>query len=184
MRIHIFGASGSGTTTLGKALANKLNYLHLDSDNYYWTDVGEYKNPRDKKSRTEMLINELKQSNDWVLSGSLCNWSDESIIPYIDLAVFLYIPFALRMQRLKIREQRRLGDRIKIGGDRYSEHIKFLQWASDYETAGLNMRSKQLHEAWIENLPMNCLKIYAQTTDKQIEILFPMILNNKFSRGD
>lgn len=35
-RIHILGASGVGTSTLGKALADKLNYCHLDTDDYYW----------------------------------------------------------------------------------------------------------------------------------------------------
>jgi adenylate kinase family enzyme len=35
-RIHILGASGSGTTTLAKALANELGYKHFDTDDYYW----------------------------------------------------------------------------------------------------------------------------------------------------
>ena len=35
-RLHILGASGSGTTTLGRALAERLTYLHFDTDDYYW----------------------------------------------------------------------------------------------------------------------------------------------------
>ncbi len=35
LRIHIFGASGSVTTTLGNQLAKKLNYKHFDNDEYY-----------------------------------------------------------------------------------------------------------------------------------------------------
>ncbi|WP_414847104.1 shikimate kinase [Chryseobacterium sp. IT-36CA2] len=35
MRIHIFGASGSGVTTLGKALSEKLNIEYLDSDDFF-----------------------------------------------------------------------------------------------------------------------------------------------------
>ncbi|MBB6697108.1 hypothetical protein [Clostridium algidicarnis] len=34
--IHILGAAGSGTSTLGKKLKNKLNYIHLDVDDYFW----------------------------------------------------------------------------------------------------------------------------------------------------
>lgn len=33
--IHIFGASGSGTTTLGDAIDETLGYKHLDVDDYF-----------------------------------------------------------------------------------------------------------------------------------------------------
>ena len=36
MKILIFGASGAGTTTVGKNLAEILDYIHLDVDDYYW----------------------------------------------------------------------------------------------------------------------------------------------------
>ena len=35
-RVHIFGASGSGTTTIAQAVSEKLGYKHFDSDDYYW----------------------------------------------------------------------------------------------------------------------------------------------------
>ena len=34
--IHIFGASGCGTTTLGAAVAEKLALPHFDVDDFYW----------------------------------------------------------------------------------------------------------------------------------------------------
>jgi len=36
MLILITGASGSGTSTLGAALAKELGIAHLDADDYYW----------------------------------------------------------------------------------------------------------------------------------------------------
>lgn len=36
MNIHIFGASGSGATTLGRFLAVQLNVPCFDSDDYFW----------------------------------------------------------------------------------------------------------------------------------------------------
>ncbi len=35
-RIHIFGAAGSGTSTLGSHLAREIGGCHLDADSYYW----------------------------------------------------------------------------------------------------------------------------------------------------
>jgi adenylate kinase family enzyme len=38
-RIHILGAYGSGTTTLGRALAARLQYLYFDMDDYLRSGV-------------------------------------------------------------------------------------------------------------------------------------------------
>ena len=35
-RIHVFGASGAGVTTLGRALADALGTPHHDTDDYFW----------------------------------------------------------------------------------------------------------------------------------------------------
>lgn len=34
--IHILGASGSGTTTLGRAIQQTFGHTHLDTDDYFW----------------------------------------------------------------------------------------------------------------------------------------------------
>ena len=36
MRVHVVGASGSGTTTLGRALAVRLGCPFFDTDDYIW----------------------------------------------------------------------------------------------------------------------------------------------------
>lgn len=35
-RIYIFGAAGSGVTTLGKELSSSLSIPTFDIDDYYW----------------------------------------------------------------------------------------------------------------------------------------------------
>jgi adenylate kinase family enzyme len=35
-RVHVLGASGSGTTTLARALANHWSVPHADADDYFW----------------------------------------------------------------------------------------------------------------------------------------------------
>lgn len=34
--IHIYGASGSGTSTLGRLISEQLGYTFMDTDDYFW----------------------------------------------------------------------------------------------------------------------------------------------------
>ena len=38
--IHIFGASGSGTTTISQKVCGHTGYSHFDSDSYFWLSPG------------------------------------------------------------------------------------------------------------------------------------------------
>ena len=51
--IHIFGASGSGTTTLGRYLAQRLGGVHLDSDDFFWLPTDP---PYTQKRPIEMRV--------------------------------------------------------------------------------------------------------------------------------
>lgn len=159
-RIHIFGASGSGTTSLAEALATKLDYPHFDADNYFWLKTDPpFQNIRELTERQALLNRELAQEDTWTLSGSLCGWGD-FIIPWLDLAVFLWLPPSIRMQRLKQRELDRYGPEIEDPGNpRYPHYTQFLDWASAYDAGPVTIRSRVSHEKWIKTLPCPVLRI-------------------------
>ena len=76
-RVHIVGASGSGTTTLGLALASRLEIPHFDIDDYYWIPTDPpYREPRPSEERLPLLEPRLRASDAWVLSGSLVGWGN------------------------------------------------------------------------------------------------------------
>lgn len=39
--IHLFGASGSGTTTIAAQLSARLGCAHFDADRYFWLPTAE-----------------------------------------------------------------------------------------------------------------------------------------------
>lgn len=159
MKIHIIGASGSGTTTLGKALSKKLNYAHYDTDDYFWEDTDPpFQKKRERKLRQDLLEKDLIDYDNWVLSGTLCGWGDK-FIPMFDLVIYLWIPRELRIHRLIEREKERYGEKIKEGGDMHQTHLDFVKWASNYDNGGMNMRSKKLHDAWLERISCKVLRI-------------------------
>src|ERR1051326_2927858 len=153
-RIHILGASGSGTTSLAAAIAAKCSHHHLDTDDFYWMPTDPpYREKRSVEDRLTLLRDALRQSTRWVLSGSLCGWGDP-LIPEFDQVVFLAVPPPIRMERLRAREIARYGpSAIAPGGELRQSHIEFLEWAAQYDTGGMEMRSRALHEAWLERLP-------------------------------
>ncbi|SJZ89031.1 AAA family ATPase [Anaerorhabdus furcosa] len=155
--IHLFGASGSGTTTLGKFIAKKLNYFFMDTDDYYWLPTKiPYTDARKVEERLNLMKLDMNEKQGIVLSGSLCGWGD-SLIPKFSLAVYLNTRTEIRIERLIQRERISFGSRIDEDGDMHENHKNFIEWARCYDTAGINCRGKLLHDIWIEKLECPCL---------------------------
>jgi adenylate kinase family enzyme len=159
-RIHIVGASGSGTTSLAAAIAARHGHRHLDTDDFYWLPTDPpYREKRPREPRLALLRDALAASPRWVLSGSLCGWGDP-LIPEFELVVFLAVASATRLARLRAREIARYGlDAIAPGGARHQASVEFLDWCAGYDAGGLAMRSRALHEAWLAALPGPVLRL-------------------------
>ena len=148
-RIHVLGASGSGTTTLGAALARRLGVPHVDSDQLFWLPTDPpFTTRRPRGERLAMLTRQLPVDADWVFSGSAISWATV-LEPAYDLIVFLRLDPSTRMGRLRRREAARYGARIEPGGDMAVASTAFLRWAEAYDSAGLVQRSLAAHEDWL-----------------------------------
>lgn len=158
-RIHITGGSGCGVSTLGAALADRLRVPWHDTDSYFWqrTDPA-FTTPRPMPERLDRLGAALDDQVGWVLSGSLDGWGD-ALIPRIGLDIFLRVPTAIRMARLRAREAARFGARIAPGGDMHAGSVAFLAWAESYEDGEVDRRSLARHGAWLAALPCPVLRL-------------------------
>jgi len=105
-----------------------------------------------------LIENDIKEIENWVLSGSICSWGDP-VLAKFTLAVFLQLPNALRMERILNRERVRFGKRIAVGGDMHKAHMKFIDWASSYDHAVAPTRSLDLHEKWMKRLSCPILRL-------------------------
>jgi adenylate kinase family enzyme len=164
-RIHITGASGTGTTALGRALAGRLRIPHFDSDDYYWIPtVPPYRIRRDKAVRDARLDEDLASFADWVWSGSALSWN---IQPAVTLCVFLTVPRELRLTRLRAREQAAFELPYVSHEERDAELEVFLAWAASYDDGGMTGRTLARHEAWLAGLSIPVLRIDGDTTTEQ-----------------
>jgi len=173
MKLHIFGASGSGVTTTGKALAQKLKLTYFDSDDYFWLKTEPpFTEKQNREERNYLIAQDLNNTESWVLGGSIIQWGD-NIFPTFDLIIFLYLPRNIRIDRLKKREYERYGDRIFTDPDKVKHFEDFLKWANDYDdNSGIATRTLQAHENWLKNIDSPILKIIGDlTTDERIELI-------------
>lgn len=160
MRIHIFGASGSGVTTLGKALSEQLNIEYFDSDDFFWlkTEVPftEKQNP---EIRNTTVSDILHTTDSWIFGGSIIHWG-ENIFPPFDLVIFLYLPPQIRMERLRKREFERYGEEITVNPERAVKSEEFLEWAKDYDhDTGIANRTLNAHREWLTGIDVPLLEI-------------------------
>jgi adenylate kinase family enzyme len=177
LRIHVLGASGSGTTTLGAALAERIGCVHLDADEYFWEPTDPpFQSPRSIDQRQSLLEDDTGDLTSWVLSGSLCGWGD-FLIPSIQLVVFLWVPTEIRLARLRAREEAEFGaDALAPGGTMRQNHREFLDWAASYDDGDTTMRSMAQHQDWLIRLPCPVLRIEGKST---VENLVQRVLESE-----
>jgi uridine kinase len=153
-RILVTGASGSGTTTLGRALATRLRCAFYDADDYYWLPTDPpFQCKQDPILRTSRLLQDLQNASTAVLAGSILNWGVE-LEDSFSLIVFLTLAAEIRMARLRERETQRFG-RVDPA---------FLAWAAQYDEGPLEGRSRLKHETWLAKRSCEVLRIDGDTS--------------------
>ncbi|WP_455410015.1 hypothetical protein [Streptomyces hiroshimensis] len=157
-RLLVTGASGAGSTTLGRALATLWAVPHADVDDYLWLPTSPpYTHKRPVEERLALMNALFVPRDAWVLSGSLRSWGG-SVVAQVDGVVFLTIDVDTRMDRLKRREVARYGDTIERGGTHEAAHHDFMDWARGYEdTQAPGRRSKD--ERWLAGLTCPVLRL-------------------------
>ncbi|WP_368186951.1 hypothetical protein [Aestuariibius sp. HNIBRBA575] len=153
-RIHIFGPSGSGCSTLGRALATHIATQHFDADDFYFQPSDPpFQTRRPVEDRYRLMQDVFVPRSDWVLSGSVDSW--DGVVRDRFTHVFrLELDKDIRHARLVNRDQRRHGAAVQPGGAMYQQSQDFLKWADGYEAGDRPGRSLARHKTWEQTL--NC----------------------------
>jgi adenylate kinase family enzyme len=147
------GASGSGTTTLGRALSDDLSIPAFDSDDYYWLpSTPPFQRKQDPAIRLDKILHDLKFVQSAIISGSILNWGLE-LEDSLSMIVFLTVPAAIRTGRLEVRERQLHG---KVDP-------QFLAWAAQYDEGTMSGRSRAKHEQWLSQRACPVVRIDGDT---------------------
>jgi adenylate kinase family enzyme len=148
-RILITGASGSGTSTLGRAVAAALQAAFVDADDLFWLPSDPpFRAERNAAERAGLLREHLRTTPSVVVSGSIYGWGAE-LEDAFDLVIFLRAPSEVRVARLRERELRLLGQVDEA----------FIAWAAQYDAGDMPGRSLARHLTWLESRTCPVLRL-------------------------
>lgn len=149
------GASGSGTTTLARALADYWAVPHADADDYFWVPSNPpFVDKRPEADRVALMREVFVPREAWVLSGSMTRWGTE-VVDECDAIVFLTLAPDERIRRLEAREERR---RAARSFDPVAWEA-FLDWARGYDDPSFEGRTRVSHEEWLAGLKQPVLRL-------------------------
>jgi len=129
-RIIVCGGNGAGKSTLGKALAEEACVPFLDIEDYWFPCKNPdypYAAPAPQAEVKMRLLSDMHTHPRFVFAA--VKGTDPEITALLTCAVFLEVPKALRMKRIRERSFRRFGNRILPGGDLYREEEAFFRMA-------------------------------------------------------
>jgi adenylate kinase family enzyme len=154
-RVHVLGASGSGTSTLARALANHWSVPHADADDYFWLPTNPpYVHKRSEIDRVRLMRQVFVPREAWVLTGSMLGWGEE-VVDECEAIIFLTLDPTERLRRLEAREV------LRRGGDAFDEEAwsTFVEWARGYDDPSFNGRSRVVHERWLADRRQPVLRL-------------------------
>jgi adenylate kinase family enzyme len=168
MKLHLFGASGVGVTTLGLALGEALGVPYFDSDSYFWEPSDPpFTVRRPAAERDAALLADLAGRPRWIVGGSIVGWGGQWLTAF-DPVVFLWLPPAVRLHRLQLREQERYGDVIFADPRRVQQYQAFLKWAAGYDDGSCGgSRTLANHNAWLHRFTAPTLELRGNLTVAQ-----------------
>ena len=168
-RLHLTGASGTGTTSLARVIAAAWSVPHADADDYFWLPTSPpFTHKRPEHERLALMEAVFVPRDTWVLSGSMLDWGDP-VVAHCDAVVFLTLDPAVRMARIEARE------RVRRDGGKLDEesHATFLAWARGYDDPAFEGRSRVRHDHWLATL--NCPVLHLDS-DAPLETLRDEVL--------
>jgi hypothetical protein len=151
----VTGASGSGTTTLARAVADAWSVPHADADDYFWMPTDPpYVDKRREADRVALMAQVFLPREAWVLSGSMLGWGD-GVVARCDAVVFLALDPVERLRRIEARERVR---RESAPVDEEALNA-FLTWARGYDEPSFEGRSRRGQESWLATLTCPILRL-------------------------
>lgn len=168
--IIVCGLNGTGKSTLGKALAEKLHFYFIDNEDLYFPKIDPayiYATPRTREEVEKLLLNAIEKHENFVFASVKGDYG-ETIYPFFQYAVLIDVPKDVRMRRVKNRSFQKFGNRMLLGGDLYEQEESFFDLVKS--------RAENTVEKWIQSLNCPVIRIDGtQPIEENINLVIKQI---------
>lgn len=151
--ILVCGLNGVGKSTLGKALANRLDFYFIDNEDLYFPKTDphySYTSPRSREEVEKLFFKKIKAQKNFVFTSVKGDYGEaaDSLFQY---AVLVGAPRNVRMQRIRNRSFHKFGDRMLPGGDLYEQEESFFEFCKS--------RGENTVEEWVRCLSCPVIRV-------------------------
>lgn len=126
--IIVCGLNGVGKSTLGKALADRLNYHFIDNEDLYFPKTDPeyiYASQRTREEVERLLLEKIQTHNNFVFVSVKGDYG-ETTCSFFRYVVLIEVSRNIRLQRVRDRSFGKFGERMLKGGDLYEREESFL----------------------------------------------------------
>ncbi len=153
MGILICGLNGTGKSTLGRMLADRLEYEFIDNEDLFFPKADPsytFSSSRSKEEVIRLLEKRISEKNRFVFTAVRGDYGDR-LITSLDHIVMIEVPKQIRSQRVRNRSFQKFGDRILPGGDLYDKENKWFSLTDS--------RPENYVTDWLETLDCPVIRI-------------------------
>ncbi len=128
MGILICGLNGTGKSTLGRMLADRMGFEFIDNEDLFFPKTDSsytFSNPRSKEDVIRILEEKISGNNRFIFAAVKGNYGDR-LTTSLDHIVLIEVSKKIRSRRVRDRSYQKFKDRILPGGDLYEKESKWF----------------------------------------------------------
>ena len=179
MGILICGLNGTGKSTLGRILADRMGYEFIDNEDLFFPKADPsytFSSPRSKEEVSQLLDERISENSRFIFAAVKGNYGDR-LIASLDHIIMIEVPKQIRSQRVRDRSYQKFGDKILPGGDLYDKENKWFSMTDS--------RPETYVTDWLETVDCPVIRIDGTLpVEENVNYILSALQNKRYTEAE